>query len=88
MKNNLIINDNLPFNDEKLLQTTALLYLQDALKNQAYEQCNALIAQAKSVGVKQSEIKELITLVLTGKKTQDQNEGKLGKNRLRLLKEK
>ena len=48
-------------NDNQLLQTTALAYLQDALANERYEECAQLIRDAKTYGVQAREIQKVLT---------------------------
>lgn len=78
MKKTTIAEVNTSYTEQDVLKTTALIYLQEAIFNQQYEQCAQLIKQAKEVGATASDIKEIITLAVKTKT----------KNRLRGLKEK
>jgi len=72
MNNNTVYTNrnNEPKAPDELLKTTALLYFKEALKNQEYEQCPALIKTAKRVGADQGDIKGVIA--------EYQNRGKIG----------
>ena len=74
---------------EEVLKLTALLYLQEALKGQSYEECKELIEVAKQNGAEQGDISGLIAAHLRGDKPGGRGkEQTLGKNRLKSLKEK
>ncbi len=45
---------------ENALQVTALLYLQEALAAERYEECTELIGSAKELGVGQTEISTVL----------------------------
>ena len=62
MKNNLVVEkqENKPAAADFLLKATALLYLQDALQRERYEECALLIQSAKNYGAGQGEISEII----------------------------
>ncbi len=72
---------------DEVLKTTALVYLQQALISQKFEDCQELVNKAKKYGASPSEISSVITAFLQGSKPKAANEGKLGINRLKLLKE-
>lgn len=75
-------------NTNEVLKATALLYFQQALLNQAYEECATLVTKAKAYGALQSDISNIIAQYLSGDKPIGR-EAQLGKNRLNgLLKEK
>lgn len=46
--------------DVNALQVTALLYLQEALAEERYEECTELISSAKELGVGQTEISTVL----------------------------
>lgn len=48
-------------NDNQLLQTTALAYLQEALANERYEECAQLIRDAKSCGTQAKDIQKVLS---------------------------
>ena len=45
---------------EEILKATALLYLEDALRNERYEDCAELIQRAKEFGAKRFEVRKVI----------------------------
>ena len=68
--------------NNEVLKETALLYISDALIKQAYEEIPSLIALAKELGILQSDIDEVITDYVEGRKTRGRNEANLVNNRL------
>ena len=62
MKNELITGNDVKewLQSDEVLKLTALIYLKEALVAQRYEECAALISEAKDLGAKQSEINALI----------------------------
>lgn len=48
-------------NGNRLLQVTALAYLEDALAQEHYEECAQLIKEARKYGAQGREIQKLIT---------------------------
>ena len=73
--------------NNEVLKETSLLYFSDALINQAYEECPNLVKIAKEFGALQSDIDEVITDYLEGRKIKGKNEAKLGNNRQNILQE-
>ena len=71
--------------DTNVLKTTALLYFQEELFAQRYENCQELLAVAKSLGVGQPEINAVIKFHLRAIQTSGPNEANLTHNRLRFL---
>ena len=73
MNNNTVFTNrnNEPKAPDELLKTTALLYFKEALKDQEYEQCPALIKNAKRFGADQIDITKVIA--------EYQNRGKTGR---------
>ena len=68
MKNTTFQNaNNKPAANDELLKITALLYFKEALVDQEYEQCPALIANAKRYGARRADIKQVIEEVRKGK---------------------
>ena len=49
-----------PFQDDKVLKATALIYLEEALFNEEYEKCQDLIKEVKKFGAKPLEIKYVL----------------------------
>ncbi len=84
MKNNVIINSNVngQFYSDQVLKLTSLIYLKEALSAQQYENCAALIREAKGFGALQNEISALIAEVFGSPKANAQEE-KTGQNRSR-----
>lgn len=64
----------------EIFKVTALVYLNEALLAQEYESCGELVKSAKEFGAVQSEIDEVITMSLRGKKPV----GTTGQNRVKL----
>lgn len=71
----------------EVLKETALLYFSEALFSQAYEECPQLVDLAKKFGANKSEIDEVVTDYIEGRKPRGQNGANQGQNRLRVLKE-
>jgi len=65
MKNEFITGNEVKdwLQSDEVLKLTSLIYLKDALLAQRYEDCAELIAEAKNLGAKQSEIGALIAEV-------------------------
>lgn len=65
MKNELITGNDVKewLQSDEVLKLTSLIYLKEALVAQRYEDCAGLIAEAKDLGAKQSEISALIAEV-------------------------
>jgi len=63
-----------PITADSLLKVTSLLYFEDALKRQQYEDCPGLTQAAQGFGVLQNEINKLIAGHLRELKTGRQNE--------------
>ncbi len=72
--------------NNEVLKETALLYFNDALLKQTYEECAELLSLARKFGASQDEINEVIKDYLEGRKPRGQNEANQG-SRLRALKE-
>lgn len=62
MKSSLVPQENQVQKDgaNQMVKATSLLYLKEALINEAYEECAQLIAVAKDNGADQKEISEAI----------------------------
>ena len=62
MRNNMVFtkNTNKPDAPDELLKTTTLLYLKEALGNQEFEQCAALIKTAKRFGATKVEVQKVL----------------------------
>ena len=67
----------------ELLKVTALLYLEEALEREAYEECRELAASARAFGAKPEELKGVLYAFLRGKAGPREAQGK---NRLNQLK--
>jgi hypothetical protein len=78
MGTNAILADEVLTSNE-VLKLSALVYLQDALVKQKYEQCAELVDIAVKFGADKGEIKQVIADYLQGK-----NGAKPAKNRLSL----
>lgn len=85
MRNNVVLTVPQPTNPDEVLKVTALVYLQEALIKQRFEDCTELIASARKFGARPDEIKDVITGYLKGG-PEGRNEAK-PKNRLRKSKE-
>jgi len=59
MNNNLVSNNSYTTGDE-ILKLTALLYIEDALTNEQFEDCRELIKSAKELGARSSEIRQVL----------------------------
>ena len=68
MKNELVLKNeaNRAIQSDEILKTTALIYFNDALLQQDYEQCPELISLAKQFGAQPGEIKQVIASYLKG----------------------
>ncbi len=73
---------------DDILKVTALLYFTEALQQQQFEDCKALILAAKELGAEQAEIQEVIAAYLRGDQGGGNREAHRVKNRLRSIKEK
>jgi hypothetical protein len=71
---------------DELLKVTALVYFKDALVKQEFEACDELVALAKNFGASTSEVEEVVTDFLSGRKSNGRRETNRIKN-LQLLKE-
>ena len=62
MRNNTVLpnENNKPKAPDELLKTTSLLYFKEALRNQQFEQCPALIQTAKRFGAVNADIRKVI----------------------------
>lgn len=62
MNNNLELNGNVDagYYGHQVLKLTSLIYLKEAVEKQEYENCAALIREAKGYGAQQSEINALL----------------------------
>ena len=65
-KNNLIVDNT--------LKATALLYLNEALENERYEDCAGLVESAAELGAQSGEISEIIAGCVAKLKAGRQNE--------------
>ena len=76
MNNNVIQNNqkNQQANPDDVLKATALLYLQDALVSEQYEDAPELIATAKKFGAQQGEISKVIAEYVAGVRKGRRNE--------------
>jgi len=68
MRNEIALNRDSVFATDKLLKTTSLIYLKEALTNQQYEDCSRLVTSARGYGARQSEIRKVIAEYLVGAK--------------------
>ena len=90
MRNNVVLknDNNKPTVPDELLKTTSLLYFKEALRNQQFEQCPALIKTAKRFGAESADIRKVINEYNNRGKAGRQNEaGSAIGGRLRFLKE-
>ena len=73
MRNFLLSNEkqNKPFNHDRILKATALLYLKEALFKEKYEDCAGLIQNAKDFGAEAQEISGLLTDHVLGVKAKN-----------------
>ncbi len=70
MKNSVVLNGNVDgqFYANEVLKLTSLIYLKEALLTQQFENCAALIREAKIFGAQQKEISDVIAEALGGVK--------------------
>ena len=62
MKGNLLFNRNkLPDAPDRTLKATALVYLEEALQSERYEECGQLVRNAQRYGASTEEIEKVIT---------------------------
>lgn len=89
MNNNVTYtnNNDKPRTPNELLKVTALLYFQEALARQEYEQCPALLKTARRFGARRTEIAQAIDEVQKGRAVwQKEDDVQLG-GRLRFIEE-
>ena len=72
--------------EQTLFKTTSLLYLNDALEKQSFEECEELVQVARNFGASQADIEGVLSSHLRGDKYGGRNEADQEENRLRLLK--
>ncbi len=70
MKSNYLVKQDLA---DEVLKVTALLYLEDALVKQEFEDCKELIETAKELGAEQADITDVITAYLRNPKKTRKN---------------
>lgn len=63
------------------LQLTSLLYLQEALEAERYEECAELIRSAQELGVQRSAITDVLNLYVRALKAGRPNEANPGRGR-------
>ena len=67
MKGNLLFNRNkLPDAPDRTLKATALVYLEEALLSERYEECAQLVRSAQRYGASPKEIEQVIADVVKG----------------------
>ena len=64
MKNQIFFNKQNNKPADPVLKATALIYLKDALRQEEYEKCALLAAQAREYGASEGEIKAAINEVI------------------------
>jgi len=74
-------------NPNGVVKTTALLYFQEELFGQRYENCKEILEIAKALGVEQHDLDAAIKFHLRAIQTQRPYEANQTKNRLRNLEE-
>ncbi len=63
--------------NNEVLKETALLYFNDALLKQTYEECEELLSFARKFGATQDEINEVITDYVEGRKPRNPKEANI-----------
>lgn len=61
-----INNGGKPVTPDETLKTTALLYLEEALQTEQYEDCSEFIRSAKAFGAEDKEIKDVLVSFTRG----------------------
>ena len=78
MKSNLVLNQAALSNQfDRTLKATALIYLEEALRNERYEECAQLIRNAQRFGAKPGEITSVIGGVVNARRN---GRGRLNNN--------